>query len=131
MSTRCQIRIKDQWAQVDLYHHHDGYPEGVGADLKEYIGKLPNGAYSHWSISRISNELLKGALKIEHFDGRITPDMGYELALGFHSDIEYAYLIDCEKRTLECYVVDWKSDYNSIEEVFEKAKVVEIPSKEV
>ena len=37
MSTRCVIRIKEkQYGKVnklDLYHHHDGYIEGVGFDL--------------------------------------------------------------------------------------------------
>lgn len=94
MSTRCQIRIKDEFRSVDLYHHHDGYPEGVGADLKEYCSKLPNDKWSYWSIRIIANDFLKGELKLEHCDGTIEPDMGYELSFGFHTDIEYAYLID-------------------------------------
>lgn len=129
MSTRCQIRIQDEFRSVDLYHHHDGYPEGVGADLKEYCSMLPNGKWSYWSIRRIANDFLKGELKLEHCDGTIEPDMGYELTLGFHSDIEYAYLIDCEKRTLECRKLAWDEDYKDLTDVLNNAKVVEIPEK--
>lgn len=57
MSTRCQIRIKNE------YHHHDGYPEGVGADLKEYCKKLPSGTLSIWNPNRIVNELVKGVIQ--------------------------------------------------------------------
>lgn len=30
MSTRCQIKIRYCNQDILLYHHHDGYPEGVG-----------------------------------------------------------------------------------------------------
>lgn len=128
MSTRCQIRIKNEYQQYDVYHHHDGYPEGVGADLKEYCKKLPSGGGSSWNPNRIVNELVKGAIQ-EGLAGQTQPDMGYELSFGFHTDIEYAYLIDCEKKTLECYEVSWKEDYEDLTDIFNRAKVVEIPEK--
>lgn len=128
MSTRCQIRIKNEYQQYDVYHHHDGYPEGVGADLKEYCSKLPTGRWATWSPNRIVNEIVKGAIK-ETFAGQTQPDMGYEIAFGFHSDIEYAYLIDCEKRTLECRKLAWDKDYEDLTDVLNNAKVVEIPEK--
>lgn len=90
---------------------------------------LPNDKWSYWSIRRIANDFLKGELKLEHCDGTIEPDMGYELALGFHSDIEYAYLIDCEKRTIECRKLAWDEDYEDLTDVLNNAKVVEIPEK--
>lgn len=127
MSTRCQIRVVDEYCHFDLYHHHDGYPEGVGYDLKEYCSKLPTGQWSSWSVRRIANELIKGAI-IGYFAGEKRPDMGYEITGGFHADIEYAYLIDCDKKELKCYEVDWESDYHSLDEIFENAKQVEIPN---
>ncbi len=39
MSTRAHIRIKDGDEQIMLYHHHDGYPEGVGRDLKKFLSE--------------------------------------------------------------------------------------------
>ena len=33
MSTRCQIKITYLNQSVLLYHHWDGYPEGVGLDI--------------------------------------------------------------------------------------------------
>lgn len=127
MSTRAQIRIKDEYGYIDLYHHHDGYPEGVGADLKKYLDSKHNGKYAHWSVRITANQLIKGAIK-DVFAGEEQPDMGYEVTNGFHSDIDYAYLIDCEKKELKCYYVDFESDYHSLEEIFESAKEVEIPN---
>ena len=41
MSTRCNVIIKEYDGNFfQLYHHHDGYPEGVGADLEEYIKQM-------------------------------------------------------------------------------------------
>lgn len=130
MSTRAQIRIKDEYGSFELYHHHDGYPEGVGRDLKNYCDELPTGQWSHWSTRRIANDLVKGKLK-DPYCGIAGEDMGYEITNGFHADIEYAYLIDCEKKELKCFYVDFQTDYRSLDEIFEKAKTVEIPQDNV
>lgn len=42
MSTRCNIIVETNWNgkksfYTQLYHHHDGYPSGVGADLDKFI----------------------------------------------------------------------------------------------
>ena len=29
MSTRCNVIVKDKFDKIWLYHHHDGYVEGV------------------------------------------------------------------------------------------------------
>ena len=127
MSTRAQIRIKNEYGYIDLYHHHDGYPEGVGTDLKKYLDEIPKGWYAHWNVKLIANDLVKGKLKDPYcgIDGK---DDSYEVTFGFHSDIDYAYLIDCSKRELKCFYVDFKTDYDSLDSVFEKAKEVEIPN---
>lgn len=126
MATRAQIRVKDEYGYIDLYHHCDGYPEGIGRDLKKYCNTLPNGQWAYWSVRITANQLLKGAIS-EEIDGEVQKDMSYEVTNGFHSDIEYAYLIDCEKKELKCYYVDFESDYRSLEQIFESAKEVEIP----
>lgn len=96
MSTRAHIRINDGDNVLYLYHHCDGYPEGVGEELKEMLGSLGNvtwtADYVHRSISSTDNS--------------------YEDAPeGQHGDEKYAYLIDCGTRTLKCYKVGWDEDY--------------------
>lgn len=96
MSTRAHIRINDGDNVLYLYHHCDGYPEGVGEELKEMLGSLRNvtwtADYVHRSISS-------------------TDDSYEDAPEGQHGDEEYAYLIDCGTRTLKCYKVGWDEDY--------------------
>lgn len=96
MSTRAHIRINDGDNVLYLYHHCDGYPEGVGEELKEMLGSLRNvtwtADYVHRSISS-------------------TDDSYEDAPEGQHGDEEYAYLIDCGARTLKCYKVGWDEDY--------------------
>ena len=40
MSTRAHIRIYDSGGCIQLYHHCDGYPEGIGRDLKSVLDKI-------------------------------------------------------------------------------------------
>lgn len=98
MSTRSEIIIKDygiyegeSWrVQTKLYHHHDGYPEGVGAFLiKEVLPKLQNS--NNISCDDISNFLIK------HKE-----DDEFECTAYKHCDIEYRYVIDIPKKEIEC-----------------------------
>jgi len=96
MPTRAHIRINDGDNVLYLYHHRNGYPEGVGEELKEMLGSLRNvtwtAEYVHRSISN-------------------TDDSYRDAPEGQHGDEEYAYLIDCGTRTLKCYKVGWDEDY--------------------
>lgn len=90
MSTRCEILIKQEYKdgekeQVKLYHHHDGYPEGVGYDLTNRAQKW------FWDVEHISNSLVKDSTE------------EYEIATGYHTDIEYFYIIDVNLKTIKCY----------------------------
>ena len=96
MSTRATILIREKnEPDVHIYHHCDGYPEGVGSDLKHYLNSLKN---YEWNANDIANALIKG--------GAID-DNGYELTSCQHGDEEYAYLIDCDNKTLTCYSIGW------------------------
>lgn len=124
MSTRATILIKSekQNEQVRIYHHWDGYPEGVGADLKHYLKEVgffdaKIKGYPYFNAYLIANDLIKGKCGI--IDGK--PDMGYELTSCQHGDEEYAYLIDCDNKTLKCYKVGWD------EFEWKEENVVEIP----
>ena len=95
MSTRCNVIVKDctiqngvkkeNW-QVKLYHHHDGYPEGVGKDLTNFINKLEDDFY----VEDVVNGLLKNE-----------KDKGYKWCNSLHGDIEYLYTIE---------MIDWKKE---------------------
>ena len=91
MSTRCNVIVKEGKSKVYLYHHHDGYPEGVGMTLKNYLQNC-----KFWYLSIIATDLVKLA------------DDEYRISDGVHEDIEFLYVIDCRKKTLKCYErKDW------------------------
>ena len=108
MSTRSDIIIKDygiyegrSWkVQTKLYHHHDGYPEGVGKFLiEEVLPKLQNS--NNISCDEVSNFLIK------HKE-----DDEFECTAYNHVDIEYRYIIDIPKKEIQClegYYTDWSS----------------------
>ena len=107
MSTRATILIKEGNEKVRMYHHHDGYPSGIGKDMKNYLKTL-----KWWDIEGITNYLIKG---------KLNGDNEYEYTICQHGDEEYAYLIDCDMKKLKCYKVGW-DEYD-----WKESKVVEIP----
>lgn len=96
MSTRTNIVIKWGREKIVLYHHHDGYPEGVGADLKLMVKKnyLDNKYQSMYPFY-VANRLVKNKYGMN--------DENYEITTGLHGDIEYVYEIDCKIKTVTCY----------------------------
>ena len=112
MSTRATIKIiQEEWKPVRLYHHSDGYPSGVGRDLKRYLSKFSKRRKT-WDMWVIASELV---------GGKVINDNGYEYTDDQHGDEEYAYLIDCDEKTLKCYKVGW-DDFEWTDD-----KLVEIP----
>lgn len=104
MCTRACVKIQDGTyiedslgrktnCVITLYHHSDGYPSGVGKDLKKYLAEVVD-KWAYWMSENIATNLVRGEL-----DG----DTGYEVAICEHSDCQYGYLIDCEKKSLTCY----------------------------
>lgn len=100
MSTRSQIRIKQTFicenktVYVDLYHHHDGYPEGVGKDLLKRFANASAECHklsNYCDIDYIVNELIKDA------------GDEYEFTAYNHLDVEYLYEIDCCTHTIRCW----------------------------
>lgn len=96
MSTRAHIRIKDGRDLFLLYHHHDGYPEGIGVDLKKFLS-----AKNYWCGDCIANELVKSK-----------DDDEYEITSCLHGDEEYIYVIDCNNKTLKCYKHNWDEPFD-------------------
>lgn len=108
MSTRCNIVVDDGNELLYLYHHHDGYPKGVGAELTEYL-KSNN--------PQTAEELFNGLVFLYGDE--------YEETYGIHGDIEYLYKIDiadkknvclqcCDESENEIFKVEFdKSDQRS------------------
>ena len=85
MSTRTQVRIISNRHHIDLYHHYDGYFEGVGYQLKVALSE------SNDPVSLIE-ELVK-------------MDNSYELTDALHRDIDYFYELDYDKQTFRGYAL--------------------------
>jgi len=87
MSTRANVIIKKAGEdEVILYHHHDGYPKGVGQELVRFLSYLPQ--------YLLSTEALSAYIHAQ--------DEAYEEHEREASDAEYRYVIDLDKMTLTC-----------------------------
>lgn len=112
MSTRANIRIIDGDDQILIYHHCDGYPEGVGAELKTFLSRHKGG----WDAEDIARGLVTMKDEWNSFP--------YEPAICLHGDEEYVYVIDCVKNTLTCYRHRWDESY---EQCCIPERICEIP----
>ena len=89
MSTRSQIKITYLHREVLQYHHWDGYPKGVGADLIRWQKGL-----NTWAGNILVNYLVKDI------------NDEYEIAYQVHTDMDYWYEIDCNRKTIRCWKVE-------------------------
>lgn len=115
MSTRAHIRIIEGDGQILLYHHCDGYPEGVGSELKQFLKKYKYGWYAE--------SIAKGLVTMKNEWN----DFPYEPAICLHGDEEYIYVIECDKQELTCYSHKWDEP---IEKSCVPERVCEIPDPE-
>lgn len=101
MSTRCHIVVRGSKCEPSvnweyIYHHYDGYPDGVGSEIGEAFEKTlkANGSGRKYS----SDDIVKIITGI---------DYEYEVDDGFHLDEEYVYVVtiddDQEGVTVTCY----------------------------
>ena len=77
--TRANVIVKKGDRELIFYRHYDGYPEGLGEDLKQCF--VPDPTYTLFNI-------------IEYCNLEITDSI--------HGDIEYLYTIDLDKGRLWC-----------------------------
>ena len=104
MSTRAAIIIKDSKSKYNVYHHCDGYPEGVGKELER--------VYRNCDLID-ATEAKKRLLEY---------DNEYEDTDCIHSDEEYIYVVDTDERKIECYSVTDKYFMNASESVIEETE---------
>ena len=96
MSTRANIVIVNEKEEpVILYHHHDGYPSGVGQGLTDYAEELLN--------SPDKDKIIATPKSLG--DWLVSPerDDEYEYIDSLHGDIEYLYVINLANDTVNCY----------------------------
>ena len=82
MSTRCNLLVESGETKLFIYHHHDGYLEGVGRDLLDRLKKLLASDVGKWARA---HEFVTGLLSDKNEE--------YEVTVGWHGDIEYSYRI--------------------------------------
>ena len=97
MSTRATILVKrESLTIVHVYHHYDGYPEGLGVELAEYLPSITN-----WNPVELAKELVENGIE---------GDNGFENTACIHGDEEFIYVIDCDKHSLKCYKHAWDAE---------------------
>lgn len=102
MSTRANIIIRENMSdtEVVLYSHFDGYPNGVGLDLKNTISKFCS--FEKWHINPAN--LTAAIMTSNTFNYKCEYDT-YNTPI--HGDIEYLYIIEIGLRNqdvkLSCY----------------------------
>lgn len=110
MGTRANIVIKDQCGQCILYRHMDGTPEYTGVSVKQECEDIKQ-RYGYLFGEDVANALVK------------SPE--YSVASSIHGDIEYLYIVDCEKETVNAYRVPaWDM---TLEEIAIQKHRVKIP----
>ena len=127
MSTRCNIIVKEPYGhKYILYHHHDGYPEGVGVQLRKALKMKEGCTFSNrWGGHYLANDLIK--------DQRGLNDKTYEITSCLHSDIEFVYVVNFRTGTLRCYEIPWDDEYHEnynirFDRVFRRRNLVDIPA---
>ena len=107
MGTRSVIRVQEAWENEngkkktikhDIYHHYDGYIEGVGFTLLDiFLNKDTKKLDIYADIDHVANFLIKDKKNI---------DNTFEITAYNHTDIEYFYLIDVNTKTIEAWHVN-------------------------
>lgn len=89
MNTRCQIKIRYCNRNILIYHHSDGYPENIVRELIRVLKKVKS-----WNGDEFANKLVK-----DNFDD------GFEIAFNVHTDLDYWYEVNCDRKTIRCWKV--------------------------
>lgn len=145
MSTRATIKIKESVyltsedidnrklteLSILLYHHSDGMPDGIGADLLEFLRDRNDSVWKDnevmWDAEAIALDLVRGACLTSSSYSEVKEvhrDMGYVPAVCVHGDCEYGYVIDCDERKLTCYEI-----YPDRHPEWREKDIVEVPDK--
>jgi len=105
MSTRANVFIRgsqgDREKEV-LFHHCDGYPEGVGRYLARILEKLPKDAEGNVQPEYLQKKRMAEFICEQDNDFQITTPCSA-------GDSEFDYEIDLQKRRVDWYATSWTS----------------------
>ena len=146
MSTRANVVLRENWgdgkAEIWLYHHGDGYPEGMMPMLQYFINYMRRGEIRNNVEQSAGWLVLWGAKEQASYVGGYDRKKGkllvrknlfepgsksngygwkataYEPSFGRHGDIEYLYVIDCDEMTITCYKTPDGDDPSRDEKLF-------------
>lgn len=96
MSTRCNVIIKNDKDFIQLYHHYDGYPAGVGRMLQKCIHDM------------ISMDILLDTHPVVEYLCSQNGGSEWELDTTqyLHGDIEFLYIVDLYEKSVKCFSIN-------------------------
>lgn len=108
MSTRAQVLVKDEYSSLSFYRHSDGYEEGTMPTLNKFLDLVKSRAIRD-NVGQACGWLI--LIGREEYEGKgYMPDPkdtfggwkvgAYEPMSGFHSDIEYLYIVDLVQKKI-------------------------------
>jgi hypothetical protein len=107
MSTRANVFVDYNGERVQLYHHYDGYPEGVGKMLASFL-EIATYTAKERTTKGVKNRFMELLKLDDHFEVE---------KVGLHGDIEYLYFVkfnENEKDIISFIKIDftalWKDE---------------------
>lgn len=89
MSTRAQVRVVCNGCPMNFYRHSDGYPSGLGNDIKAALLDVLKGKNRDDDVNA------------ETVSQKLVMHLGCQPTFTMHFDIEYFYLLDFDSHTYE------------------------------
>lgn len=111
MSTRCIVAITYNRKTVELYHHCDGYPEGIGF----FLAKCMNRYIKEKETRRIFHDA-------DFLASHWVAGNDFEITFSRHCDIEYYYEFNLDKQTVIGMSVN---NWGETMEIYEKFDCLE------
>lgn len=117
MATRSAALIKHEGNYSKYYYRHwDGYPTKAGADLLSMVEALKwnpdimaSVLESRYRVSEANSKEGSDLMSIDF------PAIGFEDAEGLDlDDLDYFYLIDCDRKELRCYENMFRIDAHNL-----------------
>lgn len=110
MSTRANIVVKDSFrARMWFYRHSDGYPRGALPLLAVFMQAVADEKIRN-NVGQSAGHLI--TLGAKEYEGIYPPGSGMDWKVGAiepttgqHGDIEYMYILDLDKQTIEVKTV--------------------------
>ena len=103
MSTRAVVKIINGRKSLELYHHCDGYPEGLGCFLLKEMKKVQDEENYNYKCPEI-------------YLRKWINEFNFKITLYNHCDIEYYYEFDIKNKKVTCKSVN---NWGSKMEVYE------------